>query len=67
MTPRIGLERSAPTGAAMEMLNAPPPVLATGAITVSPEVERPDPGAAVPAQTAPAVRSSSTPPTLMTA
>ena len=65
VTPRIGLERSAPTGAAMEMLNAPPPVLATGAITVSPEVERrPDPGAAVPAQTAPAVRSSSTPPSV---
>ena len=33
--PRIDLETRAPTVAAMEMLNAPPPFLATGAITVS--------------------------------
>jgi hypothetical protein len=58
-TPSMGLERAAPggsAGAVMELLHAPPPILATGAIAAPAEAERPAVGVAIPAPSTPAVR-----------
>jgi hypothetical protein len=62
--PRMGLERAAPSGAAgaaTELLNAPPPVLSTGAIAGPTEAGRPTADGAIPAPSTPVVRPTPTP------